>query len=193
MQPYVIDRSANPRRQKVEEWLFGLDLVSSSVREDIITAWVTSWSSSSHKELADMPLTSGVDYPLIRHVNEVTRCGIALAEKLSSEWNVRLSDDILLPILILHDVDKPLMYNKMDGVVAYSEVSKQIPHGVLGAMILKELGFPHPVVSTVATHAANAPFHGSNLEALVLHYADLFAADYVLLQYGKTPLYQRLK
>jgi hypothetical protein len=30
-------------------------------------------------------------------------------------------------------------------------------------MMLKELGFPHTVVSTVATHATNAPFHGRNL------------------------------
>jgi hypothetical protein len=62
---------------------------------------------------------------------------------------------------------------------------------VIGAMILKELGFAHTVVSTVATHATNAPFHGRNLEAHVLHYADLFAADHAFRVMGETPLYLR--
>ncbi len=58
-------------------------------------------------------------------------------------------------------------------------------------MMRKELGFAHTVVSTVATHATNAPFHGRNLEAHVLHYADLFAADHAFRTMGKTPLYLR--
>ena len=67
----------------------------------------------------------------------------------------------------------------------------ELPHGVIGAMLLKELGFPHTVVSTVATHATNAPFHGRNPEAHVLHYADLFAADHAFRVMGETPLYLR--
>ena len=60
-----------------------------------------------------------------------------------------------------------------------------------GAMLLKELGFPHLVVSTVATHASNAPFHGSSFEAYVLHYADFFATDHACMREGVTPFYQR--
>jgi hypothetical protein len=55
-------------------------------------------------------------------------------------------------------------------------------------MLLKDLGFPHEVVTTVATHAADAPFHGSNLAAYVLHYADMFATDHVMRMKGIKPL-----
>ena len=77
--------------------------------------------------------------------------------------------------------------------MSYSQLSYELPHGVIGAMLLKELGFPHSVVSTVATHATNAPFHGRNFEAYILHYADMFAADHAFIQAGKIPFYQRHK
>ena len=46
-------------------------------------------------------------------------------------------------------------------------------------------------VNTVATHATNAPFHGSTTEAWLLHYADLFAADHAFRVMGEVPLYLR--
>src|SRR5271165_3783473 len=111
MTPYVIDRASNSRRRAVEEWLFGLDLVSPEVREKIVTAWVSTWSSSPYQELAEMPYSPGAPhYRLEWHVNDVTRAGVDLARRASADWGKVVDNDILLPILILHDVDKPLMY-----------------------------------------------------------------------------------
>jgi hypothetical protein len=39
--PYSIDHGSNSRRKAVEEWLFGLDLVTPDLREKIVTAWVS--------------------------------------------------------------------------------------------------------------------------------------------------------
>jgi len=192
MSAYTIDRSSNWRRKAVEDWLFGLDLVSPRIRDDIVTAWVSSWSSSPYENLADMPFTPDAPaYPLMAHVNDVTRAGMDLARRASADWGASFDPDILVPILVLHDVDKPLMYVRNGDSVGYSQLARELPHGVVGAMLLKDLGFPHPVVSTVATHATNAPFHGRNFEAYVLHYADLFAADHAFMATGKVPFYQR--
>jgi hypothetical protein len=191
MPPYAIDRSSNHRRQAVEEWLFGLDHVSAKLRDDIVTAWVSAWSSSPYAALEDMPFGPGVDYPLMRHVNEVTRGGLDLARRAADDWDVRLDPEILVPILMLHDVDKPLMYVRDAGGIQYSALYHELPHGVVGAMLLKELGFAHRVVSTVALHAGNAPYHGSTPEAYVLHYADYFSADHAMIQTGNKPFYQK--
>jgi putative nucleotidyltransferase with HDIG domain len=131
------------------------------------------------------------DYRLEWHVNDVTRTGVDLAKRAAADWGAKIDWDVMMSILMLHDVDKPLMYSREGGTVGYSQLSKELPHGVVGAMLLKELGFPHIVVSTVATHAGNAPFHGSNLEAYVLHYGDYFAADRAMFLAGKTPFYQK--
>jgi len=185
---YTLTTGTNHQRAAVSDWLWGLDRVSPRVREGIVTAWVTSWASSSYESLEEMVFQpASPSYPLGHHVNEVTRAGVDLANRAMADWGVTLDWDVMLSILILHDVDKPLLYTPTGHTALYRE----LPHGVVGAMLLKELGFPHRVVSTVATHATNAPFHTANLEAHVLHYADLFAADHALRSTGKVPFYLR--
>jgi hypothetical protein len=191
MTPYTIDRTANLRHTLVAEWLYGLDLVSPALRDMIVTAWVSSWSSSPYENLSDMPFAPVADYPLERHVNEVTRAGLDLARRAATDWGTPIDNDVLVPILILHDVDKPLMYVRESGTVGYSQLSRELPHGVVGAMLLKELGFSHPVVSAVATHAGYSPFHAETFEGYVLHYADYFAADHAMRVCNKPPFYQK--
>ena len=191
MTPYTIDRGSNHRRDQVSRWLFGLDLVSPERRDAMITAWVTTWAASPYENLADMPFSAGVDYPLERHVNEVTRAGLDLARRAAADWGETVDPEILVPILVLHDVDKPLMYVREGAAIGYSALSRELPHGVVGAMLLKELGLPHPVVSAVATHAGYSPFHAETFEAYVLHYADYFAADHAMRICGKPPFYQK--
>ena len=186
---YTIDRASNSRRRAVEEWLWGLDLVSPALRDQIVTACVTTWTASPYARLEDMPFGPGVDYPLMAHVNEVTKAGVDLAQRAKADWKVDLSTDVLLPILILHDVDKPLMYERRDGNVVRTKLANEIPHGVVGGMLLKELGFSHEIVATVTTHSPKMPFRGRNFSAYVLHHADMFSADHVLMTLGRTPSY----
>ncbi len=189
--PYTIDRTSNARREAVEQKIWGLDYISPKLRDDVITAWVTTWIASPYEHLEDMPWTEGVDYPLLSHVNEVTRAGVDLARRANGEWNMELPRDVLLPILILHDVDKPLMYMRNDGIVSRTPLADQIPHGVVGGMLLKELGFDHEIVATVTTHSPKMPYRGRSPAAYVLHHADMFSADHALMVMGKTPFYVR--
>ncbi|MGE5512132.1 MAG: hypothetical protein ACM31O_12875 [Bacteroidota bacterium] len=191
MSLYRLERASNWRRKAVDDWLWGLDLVSPSLREPIVTAWTSTWASSSYERLEDMPFTAGVDYPLMHHVNEVTRAGMDLAGRAKADWGTELPNDLIVPILILHDVDKPLMYVREGGAVVGSTLSKEIPHGVVGAMLLKELGFSHEIVSVVATHSPKMPFHNRGAAAFVLHYADMFSADHAYMSVGKEPHYQK--
>ncbi len=191
MSPYVIDKTSNARRKAVEECLFGLDLLAPETRDRVVTAWVSTWSSSPYERLGDMPWSAGADYPLMHHVNEVTRAGVDLAKRAKADWNVDLANELLVPILILHDVDKPLMYVREGGAVVGSTLSKEIPHGVVGAMLLKELGFSHEIISVVATHSPKMPFRNRGYAAYVLHYADMFSADHVMMVLGKEQFLQK--
>lgn len=191
MQPYAIDATSNSKRKAVEEWLWGLDLVSSELRSKIVTAWVTTWSASPYERLEEMPFSAGIDYPLMHHVNEVTKAGVDLAKRAAADWKMPLPNDLLVPILILHDVDKPLMYVRKDGEIVGSTLSQEIPHGVVGGMLLKELGFSHEIISVVTTHSPKMPFHHRGNAAYVLHYADMFSADHASMSVGKLPSFQR--
>ncbi len=187
--PYVIDRASNARRAAVEQKIWGLDLISPKLRDDVVTAWVTTWAASPYERLEDMPWTEGLDYPLLSHVNEVTRAGVELAKRAKADWGTTLDNDVLVPILILHDVDKPLMYARNDGKVVRTTLADEIPHGVVGGMLLKELGFSHEIVATVTTHSPKMPYRGRNFSAYVLHHADMFSADHALMALGRTPTY----
>ena len=189
---FKIEHGDQVRREAVASWLYGLDLVSDCVREQIITAWVTTWKSSAVDTLDDLPFSlHAPDYRLRDHVNDVTRAGLALARLASEQWGDAFELDVLVPILALHDVDKPLLFKREGVGLSYTGLAREVPHGVIGAMLIRDLDFPDPVVSTVATHASTAPFHGSNLEAYVLHYADFFSADRIILKEGGRPFYQR--
>jgi len=189
---YRIETGQPQRRAAVRAAFDGLDLVGEDLREKIVTAWVSVWVSSTHDELDRMPYSPDLpDFPLIRHVNEVCRTGLDLARRAEIEWERPYGHDTLVPIFLLHDIDKPLIYETRGGEIDYAPLARQLPHGVIGAMLLRELGFDDHIVATVATHAVNAPFHGSTHEAYILHYADLFSSDRALADGGKTPFYQR--
>ena len=195
MQPYTIEHGSNSRRKAVEDWLWGLDLVTPELRDKIVTAWVTTWAASPYTELSDMPYSpTAPHYRLEWHVNDVTRNGVGLAKRAATDWAKTCDNNVLLPILILHDVDKPLMYVRESAdKVSYSKLAHELQHGVVGAMLLKELGFDHTIISSVALHAGNSPFHGRNHEAYVLHYADYFATDHAIMLEGEhvEPYYQK--
>jgi len=185
---FRLDKGTDNQRAAVCGWLHGLDAVAAVTAERIITAWVTTWTSSIWPALEDIPFSaSAPGYPLARHVNEVTRAGQALMPRAAEDWGVELDPEIMLPILILHDVDKPLLSDS----TGKTALARRMPHGVVGAMLLRDLGFDQRIVETVATHATDAPFHGDTPEAHLLHYADLFAADHALRAQGLVPFYRR--
>ena len=83
------------------------------------------------------------------------------------------------------------MYVRDRNEIKYSALWYELPHGVAGAMLLKELGFSQHIVSTVALHAGNAPYHGRTFEAFLLHYADYFSADHAMMTTGQKPYFQK--
>ncbi|WP_196803351.1 HD domain-containing protein [Arthrobacter sp. 135MFCol5.1] len=135
-----------------------------------------------------------VDYRLLDHTNEVADVGLVLGEYARGRWGSGFDADTLLAALILHDIDKALLYTRQDGVVVADPSRACLPHGVLGAMLLKEAGLPDDVVTLVGTHATTSPIKTAGAEAWILHYADLFACDHAFGQaQGTLPFFQRTK
>lgn len=190
---YTIETGSAAQRSLVESWLPGFELIAPETKAKVITAWVTMWLNSPFETLEEMIYSPAAPaYPLMYHVQEVVRFGIDLAKSASKQWGEDVEWEQLVPILMLHDVDKPLMFVRTGpDQAAWSDISANIQHGVLGAFLLKDLGFSEKVISTVALHATNSPYHGSNPEAYILHYADLFSSDHALMLAGSQPFYQK--
>lgn len=190
--PYVIQTGNSDQRKAVSSWLVGLEHLHDTERERVITAWVTVMCSSRFKQIEYVPFYPKVaGYRLKDHVNDVTSNGILLGHSAKERWGYDLNQSDLVCSLILHDIDKPIIYSKTpEGVEGFTKWSKQIPHGVIGGMLLKELQFPIDVVSVVTTHAGNMPFHADHPISWILHYADYFSADHACLSTGNKPFFQ---
>lgn len=192
---FTVTEGTDADRRQVTEFLPHLDRVPEPVAEKVITAWVTVWKSSGYASPADFPYTLlAPEYRLIDHVAEVTELGVLLADYRERRWQEPYDPALLIPTLILHDVDKPLLYEPRDGAIVASALAAEVPHGVLGGFLLRELGLDERVVSIVSTHAANAPFHSGRDEGWILHYADFYSCDHALRTHGTpgaTPFYQR--
>lgn len=190
---YEIKQGTPAQREEVSHKLIGLDELSPDMREKVITAWVTVWLNSSYESLDDVPFTQ--QHRLMDHVNEVTRFGISLARAAKEQWGEHWSKQFewqeLIQALILHDLDKPIIFSKYPGKTEKPAILTQVPHGVLGAMILSELGFADNVVSAVATHSPSSPLHPPTVLSYLIHYADLFSADHAFLEEGLEAYYQK--
>jgi HD superfamily phosphohydrolase YqeK len=186
---YQINRGTQAQRDEIRRRLPGLEELSPDIREKVITAWVTAWQNSTFESLDEVP------HHCMDHVAEVIRFGMAFAmlavEQWGEQWNKQLDRQELIQALILHDLDKPMLYAKNNKPFEYSVVATQVPHGVLAAMILNELGFSDNVVSAVATHSPQSPLQPSTALSYVLHYADLFSADHRNLEEGTQAHYQK--
>ncbi|WP_334171840.1 HDIG domain-containing metalloprotein [Sinomonas sp.] len=190
---YTIRAGDPEQRQEVLRAMPRLAELAAPLREQALTAWASAWLASTHRTLEEMPYSlQAPDYRLLDHTNEVADAGILLADYAHGQWGVGLDQDILLAALLLHDIDKALLYTRIDGKVVADPARAGLPHGVLGAMLLREAGLPDEVVTLVGTHATTSPVKTRDAEAWVLHYADLFACDHAFrVAPGTVPFFQR--
>lgn len=191
---YDVDRGDGAQRAEVVRCFPRLAELSSELRELAVSAWVSAWLASDYDTIHEMPYSlQAPDYRLIDHTNEVADTGTLLVEYAVRRWGIHVDRDILLAALLLHDIDKALLYSRVDGRAGSDPRRASLPHGVLGAMLLKEIGLPDEVVVLVGTHATTSPVKTAGSEAWILHYADLFACDHAFrLATGTIPFFQRV-
>ena len=189
---YDIQKGSSEQRDRVESLLFGLENLDPEIREQIITAWITSWLCSPYVDLSDAPYGPlAPDYLLMDHVREVVQIGLVLAHEAKNQWNETCDLKSLIAVLLMHDVDKPLMFLRTEAGIEVSPLASTLPHGVVGSMIAYDLGLPQQVVDIVATHSGQSPFHSLLFESYILHYADMFASDRAILAGGGKPFFQK--
>jgi len=189
---YRVSGGNTAERRRIRSFFPEISDLPRRYGELAVTAWITSWRSSRFADLATAPFDGDApDYSLVKHVRDVTICGKLLASVAQQQWGTEVRSDVLLSVLLLHDVDKPLLYVPASAGPISAPASKVFPHGMLGAMLLHDVGFPDAVTGIVGTHAQSSPFHSEDAEAWILHYADRFAADHAFRIGESTPIYQR--
>ena len=161
------------------------------LRQQIVDTWATAWELSGLGDrIHDIPFTiAAPDESLLRHVNRVVEVAVALEAAAAENGFPQIEHDTLIGACLLHDVDKVcLLQPSVEGGWEPSPTSRRYQHGVLGAMLCREHGVPDDIVHIVATHTTSSTLPPEPFEGVVLHYADLFAADAALFAAGAVML-----
>lgn len=162
------------------------------LRAQVVKAWGSALASSDFTRFEDMVFAPSTGYGLLRHTREVCETGLALRASAEALWLAQIDRDALIATLLLHDLDKALLYRPgPDGNVDATIVSQRLPHGVLASLMLAEIGLDEAIIAAVATHAVDAPFRGHGPLEHILHYADMFCADQALVLSGKMPFFTK--
>lgn len=187
---HIVAPDAHQTRLILEAFPLACDLAA-PLRSALVTAWTSVLAASVYDRIDDVPFSHGSADSLVDHTNDVAAAGLALLPVAEARWGWNVDRQALLAMLLLHDLDKPLLMERHGRHDVETPVAARIPHGVLGALILTELGVDEAIVAAVATHATHAPLRGPDPEVMILHYADLFAADGALSRTGRMPFFRR--
>jgi putative nucleotidyltransferase with HDIG domain len=170
------------------------DIEDAGLRDGAVATWTTVWEQSGlGPRLLEVPFSiAAPGEPLVGHIRVVAAAAEALAEVVERRGHPPVDRDLLRTACMLHDVDKPLMVEPLDGGGwRKSAAARRIGHATLGAMLCREHGLPEPVVHLVLTHAVASPLAPEPFEGVLLHYADFFAADTAFFDAGHPRLMDR--
>lgn len=190
MKSYSILEPDDAQARIIERAFPRLADLPDGLRRKAVTAWHSMVTSSAYATLDEVPFSGGCPDRLVDHTNDVVEAGLALADVAALRWNLTVDRTRMLAILLLHDLDKPLLSTGAGEARRTTPVAERIPHGVLAALMLAELGVEEEIVAAVATHATHAPLRGPEPEVLILHYADLFAADHLISRTTRMPFFR---
>jgi putative nucleotidyltransferase with HDIG domain len=161
------------------------------LRARILDTWESAVKRSpAGDRIAELPFTvKAPDESLFRHIGRVVEVARVLYRASVEQSLPAVDSDVLMGACLLHDVDKVcLVQPSAAGGWEPSREARRYPHGVLGAMLCREHAIPDDIVHIVATHSTTSTLPPEPFEGVVLHYADLFAADAALFAAGQVLL-----
>ena len=128
-----------------------------TLRDMVIEVWVRFWRESPYNDISEAPnFTSELscsDETLVRHTNAVVNMSEAAAREFQKVYGASLNYDNLLAGVVLHDVDKLVLYGYQGNSVELTELGRKVTHGEYGARVAKQVGLPEQVVNIIASHS----------------------------------------
>ena len=164
-----------------------------NLKNMVIETWAQVWRESPYQDLTTAPNTSsalGGTQKLVDHIALVGTLALSMADAMERVYGPIVNRDVLIADVVLHDVDKLVMYERKENRVDGTELGKAIPHGNYGALVAFRVGIPREIVSTVLNHSVfSSKVDPTTLEGVLLRYSDhaAFQGDRILS--GLPPLH----
>lgn len=111
----------------------------------------------------------------VEHVVSTANLAIAMCDSVEEVYHGKVSRDLVIAGVLLHDIFKPITYVvNEEGGYSSSRLADYLDHLSLGIAELVRRGFPLELVHVVSAHHGNyGPIRPHTVEALICHLADL--------------------
>jgi putative nucleotidyltransferase with HDIG domain len=157
------------------------------VRDRVIQTWMHAWRHSNFLRIEDVhqyePARGHISYTNVDHTNQVCQSCEKMAAIATEILNLDLNVDYLLAGALLHDVDKMMIFDAKTG--GFTEMGRQYPHAVAGAVLARAEGLPEEVAHIIEAHSTKfSLFPPKSIEALIVRHADLVVANAVYMAQG---------
>lgn len=143
-----------------------------ALRSAVVAVWQELWQESTFTHIDDVPTSTEIPYPHVRHNRAVVALALATAEVFERLHGVHVDRDVLIAAALLQDVSKLVEYErKLDGM-GFSRLGTDYPHAFWGAHVALKHGVPASVCQIILTHTPNSTTFPTSLEGKILYYVD---------------------
>jgi hypothetical protein len=161
------------------------EIQDSELREKVIKAWARALREGSFENLEDIPFSlTTPDVSLVPHIRWVAEVVDSMASVVEKSMGISVNRDLLIALVILHDLGKAFEYQKKGDKYIKSDIGEKLSHSFLGAYVALEEGISKDLAHLILTHSKDSPGHPKLLEGIILHYADFAHADILRFQKG---------
>jgi putative nucleotidyltransferase with HDIG domain len=175
------------RRNILETFPFIEDIRDAELKHKVVDAWVRAMKESSFEAIENIPFSLNVpEARLVDHIHFVLEIARSVAMQAEKTMDMAVDWDLLIALVLLHDVGKAVEYENADGTCDRSEIGRKFGHGLWGAHIALGVGLPLNLAHLISTHTGDSPHPPPLLEGIILHYADFVYADLLYFKSGST-------
>lgn len=158
-----------------------------SIKEKVLLTWHRAWKQGNFPRLEDVhqfePARTRIAYTNVEHTNQLWKACAKLAEFLAEGMGIKINRDDLIAGVILHDVDKPVIFDFHTG--GFTTTGRRFAHAVWGATLAMMEGLPQSVAHIIGAHSfrfSPAPPH--TVEALIVRHLDHVVAQSFYMAHG---------
>lgn len=127
-------------------------------------------------ETSPASLSRHHSYPkgLVEHLEASAEIALTLCANVETVYGGKVNRDLVLAGILLHDILKPITYDREEGNYLISPLGERLDHLTLIASELIRKGFPLDLIHIVCAHhgGRSGPMWPRTVEALICHLAD---------------------
>lgn len=151
-----------------------LELIADAdLRAAVGAVWQELWAQSPYDCLEDVPTSTKIQYPQVKHLRGIVKGALALAAVWEEVHGAVIDRDVLIAGALLMDVSKLVETEPgPDGRPVPTTIGRALPHAVYGAHVALACGVPLAVVHIMTAHSPNGGKSPMGIEAHLLDWVD---------------------